>query len=78
MSFALAIAVALARNTCTCLSLGEHEGVHQDPSLLWTVLQHVLISQRLPSGLFLNSSIDMQAPELKLQGDWGRWGLGTV
>lgn len=39
---------------------------------------NVLISQRLLSGLFLNSSIDMQAPELKLQGDWGRWGLGTV
>lgn len=62
MSFALALAITLARNAHTFLSLREQVGVHLDPSLLQAVLTCVLASQRLPPCTALKSSIDMQDP----------------
>lgn len=62
MSFALALAITLARNPHTFLSLGEQVGVHLDLFPLRAALMCVLTPHRPPPGTVLNSSVDTWEP----------------
>lgn len=82
MSFALALAITLARNPHTFLSLGEQAGVHLDPSLLQAALMCLLTSHRPPPGTVLNSSVDTWDPRTEAVmrqggGDWVPYDLPT-
>jgi len=63
MSFALAVAITLARNARAFLSLGEQVGVCLDPSLSQAASKGVLTSRRLPPGTVLNLPIDVWVPQ---------------